>query len=63
MAFIEAENLSKVYVRHNAPKTGGISRLWPKVRAAAQSDLVGKTGRFWACFFGISKKLAGSCGL
>ena len=28
MAFIEAEKLSKVYVRHNAPKTGGISRLW-----------------------------------
>lgn len=30
MAFIEAENLSKVYVRHNAPKTGGISRLWKR---------------------------------
>jgi len=28
MAFIEAEKLSKVYVRHNAPGTGGISRLW-----------------------------------
>jgi len=28
MAFIEAENLTKVYTRHNAPKTGGISRLW-----------------------------------
>ena len=30
MAFIEAEKLSKVYVRHNAPKTGGISRLWKR---------------------------------
>ena len=28
MAFIEAEKLSKVYVRHNAPGNGGISRLW-----------------------------------
>ena len=28
MPFIEAEGLSKVYVRRNAPKTGGLSRLW-----------------------------------
>jgi len=28
MAFIEANGLSKVYVRRNAPKSGGISRLW-----------------------------------
>ena len=28
MAFIEAQSLSKIYVRHNATKTGGISRLW-----------------------------------
>ncbi len=28
MAFIEADNLSKVYVRHSAPRTGGLSRLW-----------------------------------
>ena len=28
MAFIEAQSLSKTYTRHNAPKTGGISRLW-----------------------------------
>ena len=30
MAFIEANGLSKVYVRRNAPKTGGISRLWKR---------------------------------
>ena len=28
MAFIEAQSLSKTYTRHNAPKTGGLSRLW-----------------------------------
>ena len=28
MAFIEAQSLSKTYTRRNAPKTGGISRLW-----------------------------------
>ena len=28
MAFIEAQSLSKTYTRHNAPKSGGISRLW-----------------------------------
>ena len=28
MSFIEARSLSKTYTRHNAPKTGGISRLW-----------------------------------
>ncbi len=28
MSFIEAAGLSKTYVRHNAPKEGGISRLW-----------------------------------
>ncbi|MBQ8555417.1 MAG: ATP-binding cassette domain-containing protein [Clostridia bacterium] len=28
MHFIEAKSLSKTYVRHSAPKTGGISRLW-----------------------------------
>ena len=28
MSFIEAQSLSKTYTRHNAPKTGGISRLW-----------------------------------
>ena len=32
MAFIEADKLSKVYVRHNAPKTGGLSRLWKRER-------------------------------
>ena len=32
MAFIEAEKLSKVYVRYNAPKTGGLSRLWKRER-------------------------------
>ena len=30
MAFIEAKDLSKVYIRHNAPKGGGISRLWKR---------------------------------
>ena len=30
MAFIEAKGLSKVYTRHSAPKTGGISRLWKR---------------------------------
>ncbi len=30
MAFIEAQSLSKTYTRHNAPKTGGISRLWKR---------------------------------
>jgi len=28
MSFIEAAGLSKTYVRHNAPKEGGVSRLW-----------------------------------
>ena len=28
MSFIEARSLSKTYTRHNAPKAGGISRLW-----------------------------------
>ena len=28
MAFIEAQGLTKVYTRRNAPKEGGISRLW-----------------------------------
>ena len=32
MAFIKAENLSKVYVRYSAPKSGGISRLWKRER-------------------------------
>lgn len=32
MAFIEAEKLSKVYVRLGAPKTGGLSRLWKRER-------------------------------
>ena len=32
MAFIEAEKLSKVYVRYNAPKAGGLSRLWKRER-------------------------------
>ena len=30
MAFIEAKNLSRVYIRHNAPKEGGLSRLWKR---------------------------------
>jgi len=30
MAFIEAKNLTKVYTRHNAPRTGGLSRLWKR---------------------------------
>ena len=30
MPFIEASQLSKVYVRHEAPKTGGLSRLWKR---------------------------------
>lgn len=30
MAFIEAAGLSKTYVRHNAPKEGGVSRLWKR---------------------------------
>jgi len=30
MAFIESAGLSKTYVRHNAPKEGGISRLWKR---------------------------------
>ena len=30
MAFIEAQSLSKTYTRHNAPKGGGISRLWKR---------------------------------
>ena len=30
MAFIEAQSLSKTYTRLNAPKTGGISRLWKR---------------------------------
>ncbi|MGN0793175.1 MAG: ATP-binding cassette domain-containing protein [Aristaeellaceae bacterium] len=30
MAFIEAQGLTKLYVRHSAPRTGGISRLWKR---------------------------------
>ncbi|MBQ8202515.1 MAG: ATP-binding cassette domain-containing protein [Clostridia bacterium] len=30
MPFIEARGLGKTYVRHAAPKTGGISRLWKR---------------------------------
>ena len=32
MSFIEAQSLSKTYTRLNAPKTGGISRLWRRER-------------------------------
>lgn len=55
MAFIEAQSLSKTYTRHNAPKTGGISRLWKRetqhIHALAdasftigQGELVGLIG-------------------
>ena len=30
MPFIEAQSLSKTYIRHNAPKGGGLSRLWKR---------------------------------
>ena len=30
MSFIEAKGLTKVYIRHAAPKSGGISRLWKR---------------------------------
>lgn len=55
MAFIEAQSLSKTYTRHNAPKGGGISRLWKRetqhIHALAdasftieQGELVGLIG-------------------
>ncbi len=55
MSFIEAQSLSKTYIRYNAPKEGGISRLWKRetqhIEALAdasftieQGELVGLIG-------------------